>query len=85
MPSSAGPNTAGESNLAFAYDLGDVVNSYKGEPSTNLALFSMNGGFSSDYPSNITFIDDSTVTYQGRQSKRVVATGQWNIYKYLDD
>lgn len=82
MPSSAGPNIAGESNLVFAYDLGDTVNSFKGEPSTNLALFSMNGGFSSDYPSNITFIDDSTVTYQGRQSKRVVATGQWNIYKY---
>ncbi len=35
MPSSAGPNTAGESNLAFAYDLGDIVNSYKGEPTTN--------------------------------------------------
>ena len=35
MPSSAGPNTAGESNLAFAYDLGDTVNSFKGEPATN--------------------------------------------------
>jgi hypothetical protein len=35
MPSSAGPNTAGETNLVFAYDLGDSVNSYKGEPATN--------------------------------------------------
>lgn len=70
------------SGSVFMYDTADTVNSYKGEPSTNLALFSMNGSFSSDYPSNITFTDDSTVTYQGRQSKRVVATGQWNIYRY---
>jgi hypothetical protein len=70
------------SGSVFMYDTADTVNSYKGEPSTNLALFSMNSGFSSDYPSNITFTDDSTVTYQGRQSKRVVATGQWNIYRY---
>lgn len=35
MPSSAGPNIAGENNLVFAYDLGDSVNSYKGEPTTN--------------------------------------------------
>jgi hypothetical protein len=73
---------AGADALVFAYDTGDTRNSYIGEPATNLALFSMNAGFSSDYPSNITFTDDSTVTYQGRQSKRVVATGQWNIYKY---
>jgi hypothetical protein len=37
MPSSAGPNTAGESNLVFAYDTGDIINSYKGEPTVNLA------------------------------------------------
>ena len=73
---------AGTDALVFAYDTGDTRNSYIGEPATNLALFSMNAGFSSDYPSNITFTDDSIVTYQGRQSKRVVATGQWNIYKY---
>jgi len=42
MPSSAGPNTAGESNLVFAYDLGDVVNSYKGEPTTNTVRYSNN-------------------------------------------
>ena len=36
MPSHAGPNTLGESNLVFAYDTGDVKNSYIGEPTTNL-------------------------------------------------
>jgi hypothetical protein len=35
MPSSVGPNTFGEENLVFGYDLGDVSNSYKGEPTVN--------------------------------------------------
>jgi hypothetical protein len=35
MPSSVGPNTFGEENLVFGYDLGDVSNSYKGKPTTN--------------------------------------------------
>ena len=35
MPSHAGPNTLGESNLVFAYDTGDVKNSYKGQPTVN--------------------------------------------------
>jgi hypothetical protein len=35
MPTSAGPNLLGESNLIFAYDTGDIKNSYKGEPTTN--------------------------------------------------
>jgi hypothetical protein len=36
MPTAAGPNTKGEENLVFSYDLGDVSNSYKGEPTQNL-------------------------------------------------
>ena len=35
MPTSVGPNTFGEENLVFGYDLGDTVNSYKGEPVYN--------------------------------------------------
>jgi hypothetical protein len=35
MPFSAGPNIAARQNLVFEYDLGDVQNSYKGEPTTN--------------------------------------------------
>jgi hypothetical protein len=37
MPTAGGPNTLGESNLVFAYDTGDVKNSYVGEPTTNVA------------------------------------------------
>ena len=36
MPTSAGPNIAGESNIVFSYDIGDTKNSYRGEPTTNL-------------------------------------------------
>ena len=36
MPASSGPNTLGESNLVFAYDTGDVSNSYIGAPTTNI-------------------------------------------------
>lgn len=36
MPTSAGPNIIGDSNLVFAYDTGDKVNSYIGEPTTNI-------------------------------------------------
>jgi len=36
MPSSVGPYQTRGSNLVFAYDVGDVVNSYIGEPTTNL-------------------------------------------------
>ena len=36
MPTAGGPNTLGESNLVFAYDTGDVSNSYKGAPTTNI-------------------------------------------------
>lgn len=35
MPTAVGPNTKGEENLIFGYDLGDVQNSYKGSPTTN--------------------------------------------------
>ena len=36
MPTAGGPNTLGESSLVFAYDTGDVSNSYKGAPTTNI-------------------------------------------------
>jgi hypothetical protein len=36
MPTAGGPNTLGESNLVFAYDTGDVKNSYIGEPTVNI-------------------------------------------------
>ena len=36
MPTSVGPNTKGEENIVFGYDLGDTRNSFKNPPSTNL-------------------------------------------------
>ena len=36
MPSSVGPNIKGEENLVFSFDTGDIKNSYKGEPTTNI-------------------------------------------------
>ena len=45
MPTAVGPNTKGEENLVFAYDLGDVSNSYRGEPTTNLLATTDIGSF----------------------------------------
>jgi hypothetical protein len=36
MPTSSGPNLLGDSNIIFHYDIDDVINSYKGEPTVNL-------------------------------------------------
>jgi len=47
MPTAAGPNTFGEENLVFGYDTGDTVNSYKGEPATNLITSGLPGYFGS--------------------------------------
>lgn len=47
MPTSVGPNTKGEENLVFGYDLGDIDNSYKGEPATNLITSGLPGYFGS--------------------------------------
>ena len=47
MPTSVGPNTFGEENLVFGYDLGDVANSYKGEPAGNLITSGIPGYFGS--------------------------------------
>ena len=50
MPTTVGPNTFGEENLVFGYDLGDARNSYKGEPTTNFAYLH-NGRKDSSYES----------------------------------
>jgi len=50
MPTSVGPNTYGEENLVFGYDLGDASNSYRGEPTTNFAYLH-NGRKDSSYTS----------------------------------
>ena len=72
------------SGSVFAYDTGDSRNSYIGEPTTNLALFSVTSGitFNADYAALTSQVADYSVTYRGRPSLRCTSTGQWNIYKY---
>lgn len=41
MPTAVGPNPALDSNIIFSYDVGDTLNSYKGEPTVN---YQWNGG-----------------------------------------
>ena len=57
MPSHAGPNTLGESNLVFAYDTGDVKNSYPGIPAVNCAQVPSSG-----YNWTVTEITDGSIT-----------------------
>lgn len=58
MPSSVGPNTFGEENLVFGYDLGDVANSYKGEPTTNIVInTNLDTGWSKGYNKDILIND----------------------------
>jgi hypothetical protein len=56
MPASSGPNTLGESNLVFAYDTGDVKNSYIGEPTTNLVSNKIVGDYGNAPGSSTTTI-----------------------------
>ena len=58
MPTSVGPNTKGEENLVFGYDLGDVSNSYKGEPTTNIVTnTNLDTGWSKGYNKDILVND----------------------------
>jgi hypothetical protein len=73
------------SGSVFAYDVADTRNSYRGEPTTNLANFNVaTSGFNSDTPGNLTQTSNSSeVTYQGRLSRKmVVGAGFWNAYIY---
>lgn len=54
--------------------------SYKGQVTTNLCLVTVTSGFSTDYPAAISQSTDSLFSYNGRSSKKVVATGTWNLY-----
>ena len=80
MPTAVGPNTKGEENLVFGYDLSDTGNSYKGEPAVNLVTnaATFNGGWATyDNGNDGTFITEfGTVGYQ------MVNRGSWNgIYQ----
>jgi hypothetical protein len=57
MPTHAGPNTFGEENLVFGYDLGDSKNSFPGIPAVNCATAP-----ESAYNWTVTEISDGSIT-----------------------
>ena len=56
MPSSVGPNTKGEENLVFGYDLGDSKNSFPGIPAVNCATVPDSG-----YNWTVTEVTDGSI------------------------
>jgi len=73
MPTSVGPNTFGEENLVFAFDTGDTVNSYKGEPTENLLSGSTKQNISTWSYSTPGGVDCTALgeTYRGGQVYRL--------------
>jgi len=69
MPAHSGPNTLGESNLVFAYDTGDVKNSYKGQPTVNV-LSSSNVLLTSYNDHGGTHVTDTGFTLFGNATLR---------------
>jgi hypothetical protein len=60
MPTSSGPNTVNDS-VIFAYDVADIVNSYKGRPTDNLvanATLNVYNNVTSDVTATITQTSD---------------------------
>ena len=91
MPISSGPNTAGESNLVFNYDTGDTINSYKGEPTTNLVPYSEYQYLADGYTEALggwdtyegTMLIDANNKVPGYTNRSIKMTCvQANVYKY---
>ena len=70
MPTHAGPNTAAESSIIFSYDVGDVTNSYRGEPTTNL-INPNTVNIYSWWTRNVASIVQLSETYKGQPIYRV--------------
>ena len=72
--------------LIMYYDMNNTMKSWKGAPTTNLCSFNIaSSGFSTDTPSNLTQIANSTeVTYEGRLTRKMIipAAGYCNYYIY---
>ena len=80
MPTSAGPNIAGEENLVFGYNLSDQKNSYLGEPTTNLAN---NTPLYGGWPGSYTLIDSVTKTFDFTTSSvEWGGVAAWTTYYY---
>jgi len=65
MPTSAGPNTVGESNLIFAYDTGDTKNSYTGRPTVNSIAGSGMGNYNNVGGNVTTSLTSTSEKYRG--------------------
>jgi hypothetical protein len=72
MPTSVGPNTFGEENLVFGYDTGDVNNSYRGEPTENLATLDLGN-------TSVWYNEDAATTTKELQSETLFG---YPVYKF---
>jgi hypothetical protein len=85
MPTAVGPNTFGEENLVFGYDTGDTVNSYRGEPVTNLWDSMLNTQslrtHTKHYWDSKKWTEDATYTHPGVEGPRGVYLGL--VFKHV--
>lgn len=80
MPTHVGPNTSGEENLVFGYNLSDRKNSYIGEPTTNLAT---NTPTRDGWPGSFTLIDSTTKTFDYTTTSVPWGGGAaWSMFYY---
>lgn len=75
MPTAVGPNTKGEENLVFGYDLGDTRNSYKGEPTTNFMPTVYQQGATSSGTDEIGSYFEGTITRIGCPNVTYIDSG----------
>ena len=85
MPTNVGPNTKGEENLVFGYDLGDVANSYKGQPSQNLwdsidNTQTLRGSRTAHYWTGRRWLINNTYTHPGVPGPKGVKLGK--VFKF---
>jgi hypothetical protein len=73
MPTHAGPNPALDSNIVFSYDVGDTSNSYRGEPTVNIAA-----------DLGLVSVALSSITYIGIEDgwKKYGLSGTWSSGTY---
>ena len=84
MPNHAGPNTKGEENLVFGYDLGDSANSFPGIPAVNCSRVpttSGNGNGTGNW--TVTEITDGSIIppRKGARVFKFVAGTTSNLYR----
>ena len=86
MPSSVGPNIFGKENLVFGYDLGDVSNSYRGEPTINLTT---DTPLMSGWQGTFTLVNTTSKTFiiETKQDNAATTsawrTYYWNVSSYV--